>query len=89
MEKFKKLVSLCNNSVEISVNNHRDFYQTAEECIDEMELRQYASENVINNMIELNTIVGVIAYPNNAIGSHRVYHYDIDMAMDEMLELMK
>lgn len=89
MEKFKKLVSLCTNSVEINVNNHKDYHQTTKECIEEDEISNYCSSEVIDKMIELDTIVSVIAYPRSGIGSYRVYHYDIDMAMDEMLELMK
>ena len=35
MEKFKELVSLCKGSVEISVNDHKDYYESVEQHINE------------------------------------------------------
>ena len=93
MEKFKQLVSLCKASVEISVNNHRDYYQSvksyiedansANDLFDDLDLKVY------DEMIRRNTIVEIQAYPDTPIGFYKVYHYDIDIAMDEIIEAIK
>lgn len=87
MEKFKELMSKCECLVSIGVNEHRGFYQSVSEhlkdCIlDDDEI----SEDVLNRMIETDTIVKVYAFPNTPIGSYRIFHYDIDIAMDLILE---
>ena len=93
MERFKQLVSLCKASVEISVNNHRDYYQSvksyiedansANDLFDDLDLKVY------DEMIRRNTIVEIQAYPDTPIGFYKVYHYDIDIAMDEIIEAIK
>ena len=93
MEKFKQIVSLCKASVEISVNNHRDYYQSvksyiedansANDLFDDLDLKVY------DEMIRRNTIVEIQAYPDTPIGFYKVYHYDIDIAMDEIIEAIK
>lgn len=87
MEKFKELMSKCKCSVSLSVNEHRDFYQSVSEHLKDCFLDDdEISEDVLNRMIETDTIVKIYCYPDTPIGSYRVYHHDIDMAMDLMLE---
>ena len=94
MEKFKELVSMCRASVEIGVNNHRDYYLTVKEYIEEAamldeELLNELDGDVYKKMIETNTIIEVHAYPNTPIGSYKLYHYDIDKAVELMIETIK
>jgi len=92
MEKFKELVSLCKASVEISVNDHKDFYQSVEQHINEQvneEEREDIKKDVFDEMIKRDTIVRVTAYPHTPIGFFAVYHYDIDMAVEIVLDAVK
>jgi hypothetical protein len=94
MEKFKELVLLCKASVEISVNNNKDYYQTAKEYIEgqsqmNKDIIEEIGEDVYNEMIKRDIVVEIQAYPNTPIGSYKIYHYDIDMAMDEMLNTIR
>jgi hypothetical protein len=88
MEKFKELVSLCKASVEISVNDHKDYYESVEQHINE-EDREDIDKEVFEEMFKRNIIVKVQAYPHTPIGFFVVYHYDIDKAVDIALDAVK
>ena len=88
MKKFKELVSLCKASVEISVNDHKDYYESVEQHINEKE-RENIKKDIFDEMVKRNTIVKVQAYPHTPIGCYVVYHYDIDMAVDITLDDVK
>jgi hypothetical protein len=47
------------------------------------------SEEIANKMIEHNTIIDLQFYPNTPIGFYSIYHYDLEMALDEALEILK
>lgn len=89
MEKLKELMSKCKCSVSITINNHKDFYQTASEYIEELILFDTeVDKSIIDKIIDLDTIVEVHAYPNTPIGFFKVIHYDLDLAMDLMIEVV-
>ena len=88
MNKFKELVSLCKASVEISVNDHKDCYESVEQYIDE-EKRKDIEKDVFDEMVKRDTVVRVQAYPHTPIGFFVVYHYDIDIAVDIALDAVK
>ena len=90
MNKLKELLSNCEASVSITVNQHRDYYQSVEEHIEEQalideELIDEIGKEVYEEMKKTNTIVEIQAYPDTPIGSYRLFHYDIDKAIDIML----
>ena len=88
MEKFKELVRLCAASVEISVNDHRDIYKTVSDYLIEDDASEIQA-SVLEEMVKRDTIVKIQAYPHTPIGFYVVYHYDIDKAMDIMLNAVK
>ncbi len=88
MEKFKELVSLCKASVEISVNDHNDYYESVEQHINE-EDREDIDKEVFEEMVKRDIVVKVQAYPHTPIGFFVVYHYDIDKAVDIALDAVK
>ncbi len=76
----------CECGVFIEVNQHRDYYQTAEQAIlEDIERDDKLDEDIKAKMIELNTIIRIQFYPITPIGSYVVYHYDIDLALDMAL----
>ncbi len=85
MDKFKELVSLCKCSIELSVNPHRDYYESVKDYMIGKEIEP----DVLDEMIKRDTIVAVHAYPTTPIGSFVVYHYDIDMALDLIISYVK
>ena len=91
-EKLKKIFARCKCGVYLIVNQHRDYYQTAEQKLKELDLLDATDEidpEVRRIMIETNTVVDLQFYPDNPIGSYSIYHYDIDAAIDEALECLE
>ena len=95
MDKLKELLSLCKNSVTVSVNQHRDYYESVEDHLKNLyslgneDYKEEIDEDVLNEMIRTNTIVSVQAYPRTAIGFYRVHHYDLQTAIELVLKEVK
>ncbi len=84
MNKLKELLNKCKASVSITVNKHRDYYQSVKDYIEE-DLIDEIGQDVYEEMKKTNTVIEIQAYPNTPIGSYRIVHYDIDKAIDIML----
>ena len=89
MEKLNKLTQRCKCGVHLAVNLHRDYYETVEQHfksnpIDEKDLEDI-DKDVYEKMKETNTIIELQYYPDTPIGFYKVYHYDLEMAIDEAL----
>lgn len=84
MEKLQKLIDKCKCGVRITVNGHRDYYETVEQHLSEEDLEDI-DPNVYQKMKELNKIVVIQYYPDTPIGFYKIYHYDIEMAIDKAL----
>ena len=88
MDKFKELVSLCKAGVHLSVNTHRDFYESVEQHITTEE-RQEIDADVFAEMVARDAVVEVHFYPDTPVGFFRIHHYDIDEAMQIALDVAK
>lgn len=92
-DKLKLLLERCKCGVYITVNEHRDIYQSA---VDKLaELREHEPDGDLEiekdievKMVELNTIINIHFYPDTPIGFYSIYHYDIDMALCQALEIL-
>lgn len=93
MIKLNELIKLCKYSVTLTVNNHRDFYESVEQYIDNinktLEDKEEIEPEIYSKMKELDTIVELQFYPETAGGFYKVYHYDVELAIDEALEIIK
>lgn len=89
IDKLKELVSRCKASVTLTVNEHRDYYMSAEASLKELDERgdmPLAIEPEVRaEMIRTNTIVNLHFHPHTPIGFYEIYHYDLDAALDEAL----
>ena len=81
MKKLQDLIKKAKCSVSITINSHRDFYETIEEHI-ESDDREDISKDVWDKMIELDTCVRLQFYPDTPIGFYVIHHYDVEMAID-------
>lgn len=88
MENLKELISICKASVGVSINDHKDFYESVEAHIPS-EQREYIDPDIFNEMVKRDTIVRVQAYPDSPVGCYIVYHYDVEFAIYEMLRIIK
>lgn len=88
MDKLKDLMSRCKCGVFVTVNEHRDYYVTAEQSLEEMagyECPPEITDEVRQKMIDTDTIINVHFYPDTPISSYDIYHHDLDAALDEAL----
>lgn len=91
MNELKELLSKCKASVSINVNQHRDYYQSVKDYIEEQAqqhegLIEEIGLDVYEEMQKTNTVIEIQAYPDTPIGSYRIFHYDIDKAVRIMLD---
>lgn len=93
MDKFKELFALSKAEVYITYNEHRGVYATVENFLDDRkrnrDLELGISEEVRAKMIEMNQMVIIQVYPDTPISFYIVYHWDIEMAIDEMIRVLK
>lgn len=84
MHRLQQLVNRCKCSVFITVNQHRDWYETAEEylvnTLSQGEIDELAP-GVFEEMVKRDTIVEIRWYPDTPTSFCRVVHYDLEMAL--------
>lgn len=88
MDKLKQILARCKYGVFLTVNEHRDYYITAEEEISGAKAYEYPpdlSPEVEAKMIETDTIIRLQFYPDTPTGSYEIWHYDLDAAIDAAL----
>jgi hypothetical protein len=91
MNKLYNLISQCKCGVYISVNPHRDQYQSVIDWFNDNvfycdgDAKTEITEDVMHGMIVENTIIKIQFYPDTPIGFYRVFHYDLEIAIDAAL----
>lgn len=88
MNKLEVLISLCKNSVSVEANNHRDVYESIEEYIEDS-FKKRIDPDVYNTMVNTDTCIEIQFYPRTSVGFYRIYHYDLDKALDMCLEVIQ
>lgn len=91
MTKLEEIIKLCKCSVSIEVNNHRNVYQSAfESIIEEIEYTDVNEDpEVLNKMIELDTIVTIQCYQHTPVGFIFCMHYDLEILLTETLKYLQ
>jgi hypothetical protein len=95
MDKLKQLLSLCKCGVYISVNKHRDYYESVEKHLTDLDScsidgrTDEVDPEVRQKMIETDTIIHIQFYPSSPVGFYDVFHWDMESALDEALECLK
>jgi hypothetical protein len=86
-ETLNKIADLCQASVTVTINPHKDYYQTIGEYLKDQD--ETVDPDTLNGMYALGRMVIVQAYPITPIGFYVIYHYSIDMALAEMLQTLQ
>lgn len=87
MSRLSELMERCACGVSVEVNEHRNDYETAAEWFARRrpgDLTEVTPE-VRAEMIRLNRIVYVHAYPTTPIGFFAALHHDLEAACAEVL----
>ena len=88
IDKLKDLLDRCKFLVSVTVNEHRDYYETAEKALEDArgyECPPEIDDEVRKVMIDTNTIVRVHFFPRTAGSSYEIWHHDLDAALDVAL----
>ena len=88
MEKLQELIKRTKCSLSISINDHRNYYETIDEFITG-EDREEINDEVFSKMVELNTCIRLQIYPNTPVGFYVIHHYDLEAAIDIALNEIK
>jgi hypothetical protein len=93
MYKLQELFDLCKASVTIQHNEHKDLYQSVGSFLEDQR-RNIGGNLGIDHMtrhliIEKDQLITIRAYPLTPIGFYIVYHWDLESAVDEMLNNLK
>lgn len=87
---IKKLQELNKCGLYITINEHRDYYNSIEDAIKYLvaddELSYIEDKEIIDKIIENNCLVRIIAYTKTPVGSYELYHYDVDEAIKIILD---
>lgn len=92
MDKMKQIMAQCKCGVHVSINEHRDYYESVDDYMMSRfaeEVKDEIPENDYREMKMRDTVVSVQAYPHTPVGFFMVFHYDLDAALDLMLEALK
>jgi len=87
MKKLEELKTKCKCGVSVEINQHKNYYEKVEDNIFDDD-KEDIPNDVLNKMIELDTIVRVQFYPNTPVGCYVIYHYDLEEALDEALNIL-
>lgn len=92
MDLLQEVINRCKYGVFITINEHRDYYKSVEETLEECKEffngDSAITDEVRNKMIETNTIIEVQAYPNTPIGFHLAFHYSLEEALKKIISLI-
>lgn len=86
LDLLTKLTRLCKASVNISVNEHRDYYMSVTEHLKDLGPEPIEVEpDILQKMIETDTVVELHFYPITPVSFYLTFHYDIRLALEEAL----
>ena len=91
-DKLSRILGLCKCGVRLSVNIHRDLYQSAEYFLrveEDDECPPEIDSDVRRVMIETDTVLNLHFYPTTPVGYYSIWHYDLDHLLDEALECIE
>ena len=82
--KIEFIVSMCNASVTLSFNDHKDCYKKVGEYLKD----NYIDSEILEKMIENDIIINMTFYPDSPVGNYNIYHYDLNMILDLSINLL-
>ena len=88
MKLLTELITKTKGSLTITINGHRDCYETVEEHLP-FEEKEGIDTLVLRTMIEKDLCMEIQFYPDNPISFYIVYHYDLEEAIKMALKTFK
>lgn len=88
MDKLKALLKRCKYGAYISIDSHRILGISVEQAIQtayDFGIDWNVSDDVLAKMIEADTVVIIVYYPNSDEEPWKCWHHDLDAALDAAL----
>jgi len=92
MDKLLELISKCKCHISLEINEHRNYYATVKETLDELnslECPPSYDEEIKNKMIKWDTIISLQFYPITPIGFYSLLDSDLDSILTRALNCLK
>lgn len=87
---LNELMKLCPGRVSLTLDSHKLFNEPAEVVISREKQFNQTCIEVLEKMIELNTIIQIDAVPvDKPMPPVTIYHYDIELGLKETLKQIK
>jgi DNA-binding protein Fis len=95
MSKLQRIMNMVKCSLTITVNEHRDRYQTLEKYLSDLDSLDDnnnlydLSKELYHEIIKEDNLIEIIAYKDTPVGSYSVAHHDMEKALDLMLKILE
>lgn len=90
-DKLKKLLDRCKCSIYLTINQHRNYYDSAAKGLEWYQNRECPPDltpEIEAKIIETDTIINLHFYPDSPNGFYQILHYDLDAALDVALKIL-
>ncbi len=84
MERLKELMTLCAASVTVSVNEHKDYYESVRTHLAGCTYDRFTEEQIAT-MEAADTVISVQAYPHTPVGFVKEWGTDLDEVLEAVL----
>lgn len=89
MDELTQLMEICKCEIILTINEHRNYYQTPQEWLSEQDLQDDEIDQVtIDGIVKSDVVVDLQFYPVTPIGFYRIVHYDLSAAIKRALAIM-
>lgn len=94
IDLLTQIAEKCKGQVELTINEHRDYYRTVEEHIGDlfdMEAinKEDLPDDIKAEMIRKDTMIVLHFYPDSNVGFCSVYHHDLATALQAGADYFK
>lgn len=98
---MKEVIKKCKCGIYLTINKHRDYYETVEQAVDEInemdknnnghhaDYEPEISEELKSRLIGTNCIYELQFYPDTPIGFYTVYGSTLEEVEEKALEILK
>lgn len=76
-------------SITVYINEHKEYYDPVDYYLKKSSNLEDIDKEIVSKMYELDNVVNIVVYPKNSISFYQVYHYDLDLALEEMYNILK
>jgi len=90
MNKLAGIVELCKGEVSLTINEHKNMYETVQEHVDKLRVCGFDEEDlppeVVHEMVRADRVVRLQVYPRSPVGFNVYFGTSIDGVIDQAWE---